>query len=280
MKRFLCIIAALAAGISALNAAAKIDRAPEYGDNVQRVIILEAITMLGVADTVYVALPQGYDASKSYKTVYLLHGLDASPVTYLAHYGTAEEAARLGLIIVHLNAHKDMWYLNSTDPHGPQYRSYFFSMLMPAIGSQYAVDKAKTYLCGLSMGGHGAMTLFEEHPELFDGAVSVSGTLELIQTMSGRPSIGRMLGDYADGTNMEWHRNSAVHNIEKLRNTDGKLILVTCGTSDPLFDASMMFMKRCLQLGVNAEFRFGEGTHNSAYWHREVPLALEAISKR
>ena len=59
------------------------------------------------------------------------------------------------------------WYLNNANPALMQWRTFFWEECWPEMDRRYGLKADKTFIDGLSMGGHGAMNLFLDHPERF-----------------------------------------------------------------------------------------------------------------
>lgn len=65
----------------------------------------------------------------------------------------------------------------------PEWETHFFSQLVPWVEERFPVrtDRNGRVVGGVSMGGFGAMSYAARHPDLFAGAVSLSGAVDLVQ---------------------------------------------------------------------------------------------------
>lgn len=244
-----------------------------------RETIIESEKYLGCSDTVYVILPENYSTDRKYTTVYYLHGLGGHPKRDIFEYGFDRTASEYGQIIVMVNGHRDSWYLDSPVQGEMQYKSYFFEMLMPYIDKIFATDKDNIFITGISMGGHGAMTLFLSSPGLFRGAGSCSGVLDLKYSGSRDLTVAAVIGPYEDGRNGNFEKFSANCNIGNLEGRDEKFIFIDCGNEDYLFDASLAFLETCRRKGIKVTALFSPGRHNGKYWHGHIYRHFKLFSE-
>ncbi|MDD6210194.1 MAG: alpha/beta hydrolase-fold protein, partial [Bacteroidales bacterium] len=160
---------------------------------------------------------------------------------------------------------KDCWYVNAPNENEKQFESFFFEELFPAIEKRYSVDRNNRFITGISMGGHGAMWLFLQHPDLFRSAGSCSGVLELRYSGNVKGSLSRILGDYDGGANVNFRDFSCINHLENIVGKD-KYIYFDCGTEDHLYTVARLFRDRCDVLGIKARSVFSPGGHNVEYF--------------
>ena len=108
--------------------------------------------------------------------------------------------------------------------------------------------KKKTFITGLSMGGHGAINLFLDDVSRFRAAGSMSGVLDL-DYEKGRLGLERLLGPW-EPANARYAEESAINRIARAKDA-GKPMVITCGYSDTLFGASRDFCERCKEEGLS-----------------------------
>ena len=133
------------------------------------------------------------------------------------------------------------------------------------------------------MGGHGAMNIFLDHPELFRGAGSMSGVLDLRHSGGSKFLIPPMLG----ATDIEdplCEAQSAVNRLERVKEAcgddalpgGGKLLVVSCGTLDKTFlPASEEFAARCRELSLDCILLLSPARHRWQYWVWVLPHHLD-----
>ena len=127
-------------------------------------------------DSVLVFSPS---ADKDLPTLFLLHGFGGKYSDWSRHTDLQAAAESSGFRIICPDGFYKSWYLDDANPANMQWRKFFWEECWPAMEKRYGLKADKTFIDGLSMGGHGAMNIFLDHPERFRGAGSMSGVLVL-----------------------------------------------------------------------------------------------------
>lgn len=230
-------------------------------------------------DTVAVYMPsQLYSVPRtSLPTLFLLHGYSGNWHDWCRNTDLQALCDSTGWRIICPDGFYGSWYLDNADKEKMQWRTFFWEECYPFMAAKYGLDPEKTFIAGLSMGGHGAMNIFLDHPERFKGAGSMSGVLDLRYTAGSKFLIPEILGK----KNIEQcDECSAVYRIENLAalgnpERHGKTIVVTCGSEDLTFiPASRMFESRCHELGQKCIAMYSPGKHNWTYWTYILPYYL------
>ncbi len=157
-----------------------------------------------------------------------------------------------------------------------QWRKFFDRELYPLMKDKYFLDPEKTFITGLSMGGHGAINLFLDDISRFRSAGSMSGVLDL-NAEKGRLGLDRLLGPYGPD-NPRHDAESAIQRIERAKGTD-KLMVISCGYSDSLYPCNRAFCERCKELGVPYIELYSPGVHSWKYWDYALRLHLWYFSR-
>ena len=126
------------------------------------------------------------------------------------------------------------------------------------------------------MGGHGALRLYMENPDLFRAAGSMSGVMDLTAS-SVTASIAKHLGKKS-ADNKNWRLYSNLYNIDRLK-AAGKPIIVNCGAQDFLIEANRKFAKACADAGVDIVYTESPGKHERSYWAMTLPDQLRFFNK-
>lgn len=246
------------------------------------IVILFAITIIGKKtyaqdtvlfdsklipwrDTVLVYLPENYSSDNKYPAVFMLHGWTGNYSAWGIIANLHFYAAAYNMIIITPNGFYDSWYVNSPLLPNYQYETYFFEILYPSILKKYSIDSNNVFITGLSMGGHGAMTLFLKRPDLFKAAGSTSGILDITKFPS-RYSIKSKLGEFQTN-GIFWKKNSAYILLNRIKNLD-KQIIFDCGTEDFAYEVNKSFYEKCLKLKIKATFISRPGKHDKKHWRR------------
>lgn len=235
---------------------------------------------LSKPDTVWVFTPAAYDAKPAATpVVFLLHGWNGSYHQWNDIHDCQALANRYGFILVCPDALTDSWYFDSPAIPGLQYTAFFFGDLLPFVDKNYRTDPKNRFVTGLSMGGHGALLLYSQKPELFRSAGSISGVLELGPVRS-EYGIGKDLGltgGPADDPLLE--SRSVAGNIAKIA-AAGKEIIFSCGEADRFYPMNLRFKQACDEQKIKATWITGPGTHNYAYWKSAIGLQLAFFAEQ
>jgi len=223
----------------------------------------------------YIYLPEGYATSrKRYPVLYLLHGAYGSYKDWVEKTDVAELADAYHMILVFPDGSPFGWYVDSPFDSTYRYESYLVRELIPTIDSHYRTlgDRWHRGICGLSMGGHGAISLAEKHPDLFGSASSLSGILDITRHPT-QWHIADRLGPYGQNIRL-WRQNSCYYLAPRLVNAHVKL-LFDDGKSDFAFPENLAFHLRLDSLHVAHLFRVFPGAHTWQYWAAHIGEHLE-----
>lgn len=240
----------------------------------------------------YVGLPDHYDAdeSKRYPVIYLLHGKTGMETDWL-YKGNAEQIIQemwdknqlREAIIVMPNdgGHSDgTFYVDWYDGSG-NFEQYMIYDLVPMIDAEFRTypSRLSRVIGGLSMGGYGAVMLALKNPSLFGAAVSFSGALGDILSLTGgeqhlymasafAPILGPAHGEHAQQYRL---KNLALHRIEE---NNGPALYINCGKQDYLYEANIGFTNYLRKIGYNHQYEEFEGEHNWDYWQENLSRGL------
>ena len=221
---------------------------------------------LPAEDTVVYFLPENSTGEEKLPLVFMLHGWSGNHLQWNEITDLQQLADDFQFILVCPNGFYDGWYLESTKKPKMKYRSYFEQDLLPEILRRLPADSAVVFVTGLSMGGHGALALFCDRPELFRAAASTSGVVDLAKAL--RPVFG--LQKYLDIKKPE--EIAAFSVMEKVKNLAGKNkpFWFDCGTEDFFYRSNRALRKRCDSLKISAVFVARPGGHHKSYWKRMI----------
>lgn len=231
------------------------------------IVIVNSPDKLHCDDTVAVYSPSGMKNLKDIKTVFLLHGWSDSWSKWGRETDMQKLADDTGWRIINPDGFYDSWYFDNADPRKMQWRTSFWTEIWPELDERYGLKPDRTFITGLSMGGHGAMNIFLDHPERFAGAGSMSGVLDLGATKERFP-VWEIVGKSSIEEIPEY---SAINRLEAFKagnDHEGKLLAITCGSEDgdSFVDCSTAFAQKCDALGLKYIFMLSPGGHNWKYW--------------
>lgn len=224
-------------------------------------------------DTVLIFTPQNYDALQGYPLVYLLHGWSGDYNQWNSTSGGLQVYAdKYQFIIVCPDGFYDSWYVDNPFKENMQWEKHFWNDITPSINEKYNVDKSKIFISGLSMGGHGAITLFLKRPDFFLSAGSTSGILDLT-FFADRWSIKSGVGSYEDNSEL-WENNSAYYLLKNIEGTD-KQFIFDCGRDDFAYEVNERFNDKCDSLKIKATFISQPGNHKHEYWKKTIQMHFD-----
>ena len=247
---------------------------------------------LGMCVSCDVILPQHREsaaeqpAAEKYKTLYLLHGFSDDETIWQRRTSIERYVSNLGLAVVmpcgHVSAYADM-------AHGGKYYSYISRELPRVMRSFFPLSARRedNYICGLSMGGAGAMKIGLNNIDSFSaiGCLSAGGiNLHYHTDLSPRQKQRRaMLYGERDLKGTE----EDVFGAAQRALESGKplpRIYHTCGTEDFILP-SALYTKEFFEALEGNPFGYvyeaDKGVHSWEYWdehiqHFLVFLGLEA----
>lgn len=213
------------------------------------------------------------DAVPPLPVVYMLNGYDGDCDQWLT---TAPElpalADRYGMMFV-LPSGMDSWYVDSPVRKDMQMESFIVQELIPAIDRRYPSDASRRAVTGLSMGGHGALTLAMDHPDLFVAAGSTSGGVDLLP-FARRWNLAAVLGAPEANPGV-WENVTAVSKVRGLRERAPRLrIIFDCGTDDFFAGVNRALHEKMLGEGVPHDYISRPGRHAHSYWRNAIRYHL------
>ncbi len=234
-------------------------------------VVLES-NHLPTADSILIVTPENYNISNDYPLIILLHGWSGNYQQWNSIIDLQDLANAYNFVIVCPDGFYDSWYVNNPLKQEVQYEDFFWQDFVPFLMRNYSIDSKNIFISGLSMGGHGAITLFLKNSQFFKSAASTSGILDLTffpDRWSIKDGIGSII-DYPD----VWKNNSAYFLLDSLDNFNKKMF-IDCGTEDFAYRVNLNFVKKCYDLGIDAKFISIPGTHSRDHWKKMITEHFE-----
>lgn len=218
-----------------------------------------------------VVLPDEGDL-KQVKVIYLLHGLTDN-CTGWARYTACERYARERGVALVMPEVQRSFYIDGV--HGLKYFTYVSQELPQAVHRMFglSLEKEKSYVMGLSMGGFGALKCALTYPERYAGCGSFSGVTDL-EGMRALP----------DGSLRSWEFD-ALLGAGKQAGAENDLFLLaekknlppvylSCGEQDRLYGVNVKFAQHLEKLGVQYRFDHRAGAHTWDFWDQSLQDCL------
>lgn len=223
-------------------------------------------------DSTWVFKPKDYKANQSLPLIFLLHGYSGNYQQWHKIMDAQKYADTYGFIIVCPDGLFNTWYLNSPAKQDWQYETFFFEELYPDIIKKYQPNTKQIFITGLSMGGHGAMYLFIQKPDLFASAGSTSGGIKLSDGY-GKWGLADLLGNPAKEDDL-WRKYSVIDNLDRLQEVN-KPFIFDCGADDFFYASNNEMKQKCDALKLKATYISQPGAHNRAYWAKSIRQQFE-----
>jgi S-formylglutathione hydrolase FrmB len=234
---------------------------------------------LGREQPYSIIVPEAHANSPTrFPVLYVLHG------AYGSHRDWPEKttpgrmtalAAKHQVILVFPDGGQFGWYIDSPMDPASQYESATLE-LVRHVDATYPTlpERESRAIMGLSMGGHGAVSLAFKHPDLFVSASSLSGILRL----ENHPTSWELplrLGPYEESSE-QWHRHSVLHLVNDAAVAGRIKLLFDCGVDDQAAIADNRELHQRLLAGnVAHQFQEHPGAHSWEYWDEHVTAHVE-----
>ncbi|MBF7090205.1 esterase family protein [Flavobacterium sp. ALJ2] len=259
-----------------------------YGAKVDTLHISSAT--MGKSYKAAVVLPNSYAKSKvSFPVLYLLHGayghfgdwLKSTPDKKLVQ----NLSDQYNLIIVMPEGETFSFYLDSPVNKESQFETYITKEVIQKIDETYRTiaDRKGRVISGLSMGGHGALSLSAKHPDLFCAAGSMSGAVDM-GVMLNRDSAAEVVklmqpifGDKSDDIEL-YKQNAVLGMVDKIK-ANKLALIIDCGVDDFLIEPNRELHRRLVYNKVAHDYTERPGAHTWEYWENALPYHVLYFSK-
>lgn len=241
---------------------------------------------MGLDTHINVILP--HDITKSQKparVLYFLHGLSGD-CTKTARYTDIErQLQNTDLAVVFPEVQRSFY----TDMrYGLKYFQYIAYELPELCQRMFNISKKRedTYVCGISMGGYGALKVGLSRPDFFSKIVAFSGVTNF------KSDLDHPDGKYISNWKMENEFTAVCGDDIKLCDDEDTWVLskkaldsgnppkllTICGTEDFLYQSNVEFKKHLDDIGYDAKFVVTDGYHAWSFWERHISTLLDFIN--
>ncbi|MDD4817551.1 MAG: alpha/beta hydrolase family protein [Victivallaceae bacterium] len=215
-------------------------------------------------------------ATGDYPVMYLLHGMSDDQSIWSRFTGIERYVSGKNLIVVMPNAHRS-YYMKMY--RGFDYWTYISEELPEIVAGLFHVSKRRedTFVCGLSMGGYGALRLGLMRPDRFAAACSLSGVADIKSFPSYvdagcRPEMERIFGPF---DSLPESHDDLFYLADRFVASGGDTrILQVCGTEDFLYRDNVRLRDHFRKIGLKADYLEEPGSHTWEFWDRHVQTAL------
>jgi enterochelin esterase-like enzyme len=213
-----------------------------------------------------VYLPPGYEPTKRYPILYLLHGARADSLTWIFSVyadnimdNLISEKKSKEMIVVMPDGHKGtvgtlidiapfLKAHNSEETSRKileEHTNYFINDVVPFVESGYSVLKEARAIAGLSMGGGQTFNIITTHPDMFSAAGMFSSGMIDDKLLTRLSKVKHQIKQY-------------------------KLIYVSCGKRDPLLKQSETIKGKLEELEIKYVYYTADTGHVNNFWSRSL----------
>jgi len=228
-------------------------------------------------DAEYLAIhPAKFQPGRRYPTLYLLHGAWGDRTDWLKRAPLLEAMNRRDLIVILPDGGQFGWYVDSPTSPCSNYETFITRDLIADVDARFPTlrGRAARGIAGLSMGGHGALSLAANHPRLFSSASSMSGILRL-EAHPGKWKLNEVLGDPVSNADF-WRAHSVYQLVDRFAEADIALRFDT-GREDATgaVDDNRRVSERLANRRILHTYKEFPGKHSWAYWSARLPEHLD-----
>ena len=229
-----------------------------------------------------VIVPAEYNDSEmqeeQYAVLYLRHGYSGTYDNWIKKKPELQDLATEHSVIIVCPDGQDSWYVDSPIDPSMQFETYITQELVSYIDNHYRTiaDPKFRAITGLSMGGHGAMSLGLKHPDIYWQCGSMSGGLDIVP-FPGKWKIKERLGVY-DENQESWKAHSVQGIVENLESTDQRIIF-DCGVKDFMYEVNEALHKTLVEKKIDHDYISRPGNHSWKYWCNSIDYQMLFFSK-
>lgn len=224
-----------------------------------------------------VLLPEGSHPGP-FPVLYLLHGLSDDNTAWTRWSSIERYVRALPLIVVMPDGGRG-FYCDAEQ--GLAYETALVRDLVGYVDSMFQTRATRDgrALAGLSMGGYGAAKLALKFPEMFCGAVSLSGAMGFAHRTLGsdepwQREFARVVGaDPVGGPNDLYALAAGLENSRR------PALRIDCGVDDFLLEDNRAFHAFLTETGYPHDYVENAGAHEWGYWDRHIQEAITFLAR-
>jgi S-formylglutathione hydrolase FrmB len=227
-----------------------------------------------------IILPESYKKSSNrYSVIYLLHGYSQNFQIWPAITDLGAYSDTFQLIFVCPDGNYNSWYIDSPENSASAFETYIAHEVPAFVDSCFKTNKSRygRAIAGSSMGGHGALTIFVRHKDMFCAAASLSGILD-IREFPLLWDISAVLGQFKKYPE-RWKDFSFAGLVEKTDSISGAM-LITCGKSDFALPSTRAVHQQLLAKNISHVYIEADGGHTIEFTRRSFPQALRFMAAK
>ncbi|WP_240701314.1 alpha/beta hydrolase family protein [Pseudoalteromonas sp. MEBiC 03485] len=227
---------------------------------------------------VTVTIPDGYQESKKYNVIYVLHGYSGNHSDWTKLTDIEKLADQYDVIIVNPDGNYGSWYLDSDIDKSSQYETYIAEDLVNYIDSTYSTNRSKSgrAITGLSMGGFGALHIAINNQARFAAVSGISAGVD-VRPFSAEFDLTKVLGSFSENQG-KWDNIAIINNLHKIaagntawkKGADNLAIMLDIGVDDFFIEQNRALHQAMLDLRIRHDYIERPGIHDWHYWNKVI----------
>lgn len=224
--------------------------------------------------------PREGEAPANIRTLFLLHGYTGAA----GLWGHEQLAEKYRVALVMPNG-ENAFYLDGIST-GHKYASFLGQELVEYLRRTFglAMRREETGICGLSMGGFGALHTALAYPETFGMAGAMSSALIVHEVAHLKPGESNGVANYeyyrecfGDLGQVEESDANPEVLVDRLKASGRALpeIYMCCGTEDFLLEPNRSFHRFLTDREVPHIYKESSGGHDGVFWGEYTPRIME-----
>lgn len=218
-----------------------------------------------------------------YKTLYFLNRYLANARQILSTINLSAYAQQYGFAVV-IPDGENSFYVDQPKRNA-LYETYVARELVAVTRKLFPLSKQRenTFIGGISMGGFGALMLGARNLGTFSKIIALSPAARIYDLLEQGCLPSEEIANIF-GSKENYLRKYDPLSLLKRAKSEGKQlpdIFLCCGTEDPLtYHVSCSLKNELRTADIPVEYREGPGVHDSFYWNRALPDAIQFLMNR
>ncbi len=248
--------------------------------NIMTESLLRTVNINAIIPSDKIKMPDQKDQEvkkvKTFKTLYLLHGIFGSQVDWINGTNLQRWAEEKNLAVI-MPAGDNRFYVDHPETHD-NYGQFIGEELVRLTRDLFPLSDKKedTFIAGLSMGGYGALRNGLKYSDTFGYVAALSpadivDNTENILSFMGESYLKAVFGDLKKARKSDVSLDWLIGNQDV---TDQKYY-VACGLSDPLMTDAVHISSALREKGYDVTFEKGEGAHEWDFWNRYIKHVID-----
>ena len=205
-----------------------------------------------------------------YKCLYLLHGCSDDQTIWMRRTSIERYASKYGIAVVMPFAARSYY---SDMKYGEKYYQFVAKELPATIREFFNVSNKRedNFVCGLSMGGYGALKIGLRECDNFCAAAGLSS----VTSFEGRYDWRLMKNIFGDPVVIPDDDNLDKLAEKQSNNPNKPKIFIGCGTEDSLYSENKAFQKKLESLDYSVISKYSSGEHSWVFWDEYIQYVLD-----